>query len=176
MLITDEYKAQLQKLHKHSFGGGGARWKDEVLRLCELNGTQDVLDYGSGKGRLAKALPFPIKQYDPAIGPDERAPSDIVVCTDVLEHIEPECLDDVLDDLFGLCREVAFLVISTRPAHKSLPDGRNAHLIVEPFQWWFAKLRPRCRVFWSTTDDDEMIVRMFVSHPMREDRPCSQSH
>jgi hypothetical protein len=30
----------------------------------------------------------------------------------------------------------AFLIIATSPAKKFLPDGRNAHLIVETPGWW----------------------------------------
>ena len=34
----------------------------------------------------------------------------------------------------------AFLLIASYPAKKSLPDGRNAHLIIERFDWWRTKL------------------------------------
>jgi 2-polyprenyl-3-methyl-5-hydroxy-6-metoxy-1,4-benzoquinol methylase len=63
-------------------------------------------------------------------------PHDIVACTDVLEHIEPDCLDDVLKDIRRCTKKVAFLLIATRPAIKVLADGRNAHLIQQPYTWW----------------------------------------
>jgi S-adenosylmethionine:diacylglycerol 3-amino-3-carboxypropyl transferase len=63
-------------------------------------------------------------------------PHDIVVCTDVLEHIEPDCLDDVLADIRRCTKKAALLVVATRPAMKTLSDGRNAHLIQEDFKWW----------------------------------------
>ena len=59
-----------------------------------------------------------------------------MTCTDVLEHIEPECLEHVLDDLQRLTRKVAFLNIATRPAKKILADGRNAHLIQQQLPFW----------------------------------------
>ena len=34
----------------------------------------------------------------------------------------------------------AFLIIATSPAKKFLPDGRNAHLIVETPGWWKDKI------------------------------------
>lgn len=105
-------------------------------------GFRTVLDYGCGKGTLAKTLPFPIWEYDPAIKNKDwpPRPSELVVCADVLEHIEPECLDAVLDDLASLTLDVAYFVIHTKPAGKDLPDGRNAHLIQEGKDWWERKL------------------------------------
>ena len=51
-----------------------------------------------------------------------------MICTDVLEHIEPDCLQAVLGHLRQVSREYTFVNISTRAAVKSLHDGRNAHL------------------------------------------------
>lgn len=45
--------------------------------------------------------------------------------TGVLEHIEPECLEQVLDHLQRLTRKIALLNIVTRPANKVLADGHN---------------------------------------------------
>ena len=64
----------------------------------------------------------------------------MVACIDVLEHIEPQCLDSVLDHLAALTEGVAFLSIHTGPAVKVLSDGRNAHLTQEPMMWWLPKL------------------------------------
>jgi len=146
-MISDDYRKQNEILHntKPGYGTGGARWVTAVSTLCAEYDTDDVLDYGCGKGRLAAALPFHINQYDPAIPKHCTAPepADIVVCTDVLEHIEPEYIDDVLDHLQQLARECALLNIATRHAHKTLPDGRNTHILVKPPEWWFSKLMDR---------------------------------
>jgi len=58
----------------------------------------------------------------------------------VLEHVEPDLLDNVLAHISSLTRHYAFLNIATVAALKTLPDGRNAHLIVEPPEWWRARL------------------------------------
>jgi hypothetical protein len=55
----------------------------------------------------------------------------MVACIDVLEHIEPKLLENVLDDLQRVTREIGFFTVSTVLAEKTLADGRNAHLIVE---------------------------------------------
>lgn len=146
MLISEDYKQQNRELHKSGvYGTKGHHYSAKVLNLCELLHTTDVLDYGCGRGTLQASLPFQIRQYDPCIpGFDDRPlPADIVACTDVLEHIEPDCLDAVLDDIRSLTRQFAFLTVDTRPARKFLPDGRNAHLIQEPADWWFPKLYKR---------------------------------
>lgn len=107
--------------------------------------THDILDYGCGKGTLGAALGFAIQEYDPAVAGKDTAPApaDIVVCTDVLEHIEPDRLEAVLDDLQRLTRRVLYVHVATVPAHKTLSDGRNAHLIVEPWSWWRERMNKR---------------------------------
>lgn len=146
MLITEEYKNLNQKLHEtnKSYGTSGHKWANPIIGLCEMIKSKDVLDYGCGKSTLAQNLPFEIKQYDPAIPKysESPEPAHIVVCTDVLEHIEPECLDDVLADIRRLTKSICFLGIANRPAVKVLEDGRNAHLIQEDESWWLNKLFP----------------------------------
>ena len=134
-LISDSYRAQNVQLHNNpNYGRGGGKW---AHRLTGWEG-RDVLDYGCGKGALKKALDFDIDEYDPAVeGKDaDPVPHDYVVCTDVLEHIEPSNLNDVLEHLQRLTLKEGFFVVSTKHAKKFLPDGRNAHLLVKPGQWW----------------------------------------
>jgi hypothetical protein len=111
--------------------------------LHKSTGAGSVLDYGCGKGGLGRAIPFGICEYDPAIAGKESSPkpADLVVCTDVLEHIEPECLVYVLADLRRVTRKIGYFVIHTGPAQKHLADGRNAHLIQRDRMWWKKKLR-----------------------------------
>ena len=86
----------------------------------------------------------------------------MVVCIDVLEHIEPECLDDVLDDLQRLVIKYGFFTIHTGPAQKVLPDGRNAHLTQEPLSWWNEKLESRFTMIKQLAMENGCIV--FVKH------------
>lgn len=147
MLISSEYQEQNAELHRKNayYGTSSGKWVDVVMQLVNRKGARSVLDYGCGKGDLGRGLSFPIAEYDPSIpGKDSRPEAaDLVVCTDVLEHIEPECLDAVLDDLKALTRKAVFLSVATRPAKKTLPDGRNAHLIIKPAEWWLPKLMDR---------------------------------
>lgn len=144
-LISKEYIELNHKLHQDnpSYGMGGGKYAKTVLQLSEANKTTSILDYGCGKGLLAKELPFPIWQYDPAI-PEHSAipkPADIVICTDVLEHIELDKLIIVLDDLRRVVKKVGYFVISTRKAGKTYANGENAHLIVQGKDWWEKNLK-----------------------------------
>jgi hypothetical protein len=87
------------------------------------------------------------RPYDPAF-PEygEARPADLVCCIDVLEHIEPDYLDRVLDELKAITVAHGFFTVHTVPAVKQLADGRNAHLILEDSAWWLERLRARFRV------------------------------
>lgn len=143
-LISKEYLKQNRLLHEANpaYGISGSKWASTVVKLANIHGTTDVLDYGCGKGTLAANLPFKIKEYDPAVAGKESSPypADIVVCTDVLEHIEPEYLSNVLSDIVRCTKKIAFLAIATGPAKKTLPDGRNTHLIQQGKTWWWKQL------------------------------------
>ena len=139
--ISEDYRAQNAELHQRpGYGSSGHLWLGHVLELCEAVNARSLIDYGCGKGTLGRYLkPFGIKYtpYDPATFPKRpKEPADIVVALDVLEHIEPDTLNNVLDDMHALGTKLFFAVVSTRPATKTLQDGRNAHLIVEDWWWW----------------------------------------
>ena len=149
MKITPDYLEQNKQLHATGgYGISGTRWAKTVVNVCDSVASKDVLDYGCGQRTLERDLGWAITNYDPCIegldAPPE--PADVVICTDVLEHIEPDCLEDVLDDLQRVTRRIGFFVIASRPADKVLPDGRNAHLIQEPKEWWLPRLSRRFRI------------------------------
>ena len=148
-LISQAYRQLNEQLHerRRRYGSHGADYAKRVLELCLKTRTRDVLDYGAGKGTLADALPFHIYEYDPAIPgiSAEPKPHAIVVCTGVLEHVEPDRLNAVVRHLWSLTGRVAFVMVGLGPSHKFLPDGRNAHLIQETATWWAAMLSSRCK-------------------------------
>jgi hypothetical protein len=143
-LASEHYRQQLKEKHESvAWGKHGHSHASEVQEMIRQLGARTVLDYGCGRATLAKALSdVKVQEYDPGIAEKDHLPkpADLVVCTDVLEHIEPHLLDRVLRHIYLLARQGAYFVISTRPARELLPDGRNAHLIVEPPEWWLGKL------------------------------------
>jgi uncharacterized Rossmann fold enzyme len=148
-LISAEYAELNAQLHRDNlaYGVGGGKHAETVQKLVGLLAKKSdrpvsVLDYGCGKSQLQKALAFPIYEYDPGIPGKQESPrsADLVICTDVLEHVEPDKLFYVLDDLCRCVRQLGFFTINTGPAAKTLPDGRNTHLIQKGAAWWRKKL------------------------------------
>ena len=81
--------------------------------------------------------------YDPAI-PEyaaEPTPVDLLVCTDVLEHVEPLYLTNVMEHIDSLVLRGVYLNIACRPAKRVLADGRNAHILVRNPEFWFDVVR-----------------------------------
>lgn len=147
-LITEGYKALQEQFHKErkDYGISGQKYSEQVSQIAEQMGVTEILDYGAGKETLAQALPqYVVHSYDPCIPhlASEPEPHNFVVCTDVMEHIEPDLIDNVLDDIARVAKQIVFFQIATSPASKTLPDGRNAHLTVEQAEWWLTKLIER---------------------------------
>lgn len=151
MTISAEYKAEQQRMHRDlpNYGVASVEFAPQVSKLINQFEVQNILDYGAGKGRLAQNLQLDhaatVTLYDPGIpGIDEPpSPHEMVCCIDVLEHIEPEYLDSVLDDLQRVTQRIGFFTIHTGPAMKVLSDGRNAHLIQKGPDWWLPKIMAR---------------------------------
>jgi SAM-dependent methyltransferase len=152
MIISPEYAEMNRQMHEQipQYGAGGHRYAPVILQAVRTYKATSVLDFGCGKGTLAPVLRangLDVREFDPAIrGKDTfPEPADLVYCGDVAEHVEPELLLAFLDSLRQVTRHALILVVATRPSWKKLPDGRSAHLIVEPVEWWLPKLRER---FW----------------------------
>jgi 2-polyprenyl-3-methyl-5-hydroxy-6-metoxy-1,4-benzoquinol methylase len=150
-LITEEYKRLNQELHatRLDYGCKSSRHATAVINLVQRVEGSTVLDYGCGKGDLVKYLnnhtAYSVTGYDPGhprYSETQVAPVDVVVCTDVLEHIEPTLVDNVLRDLDINSRKAMYLHVATRyDKSKLLPDGTNPHKVVEQTSWWLCKFK-----------------------------------
>ncbi len=138
---------QYQIVHKQkNYGTSGenkAKWI--VPYLQELKPfPQTVLDYGCGRCNLVKTLEVEyIWQYDPAIEEFAAKPKrkfDVIICTDVLEHIYEKDLTWILKDIRSFSHNV-FFTICTRIAAEILPDGSNAHKTIKSSAWWQKKIQ-----------------------------------
>jgi len=162
--ITDEYRELNVKLHEteSSYGSGSFRWSQQVSDLKAEIEAETVLDYGCGKGILKLALGNAewLREYDPAIAGKDAPPrpADLVVCTDVLEHVERDKILNVLEHIRSLAKKGVFLAISTRPSSKTLADGRNAHLLIEDAAWWRAQLERFFRIVSWSSDGREIAA------------------
>lgn len=153
MLISEDYRKQQQALHdskKIVYGTVGESYGPTVSEMVDTLGIDSVLDYGAGRRKSLMKTFKPVRKvryqaYDPGVPELAEAPepAQLVVCLDVLEHIEPDLLENVLDHLEEVTKEVLFATVHCGPAGKILPDGRNAHLIQQPPEWWLPKFQER---------------------------------
>ena len=134
-----------------------------LMKIVKDNDCKTLLDYGCGK-----AIPYdkdrcrevdlrnPIQElcdiesfdlYDPAyekysILPDKKY--DVVVCTDVLEHIAEQDIDYVLTDVLSHSKKIVFLNICCKPALKHFKEGKfkgkNLHISLFDPSWWMHKI------------------------------------
>ena len=134
-----------------------------LMSLVKENNCKTLLDYGCGK-----AIPYdkdrckevdlrhPIQKlcnlksfdlYDPAYEKYSTLPNkkyDIVVCTDILEHIAEQDIDYVLTEILSHSKKIVFLNISCQPALKHFKEGKfkgkNVHISVFDPSWWGHKI------------------------------------
>ena len=162
---SENYLNLLKLEHKKGkWGITGGNYVYIIDSIAHTHSFSSILDYGCGHGSLAKAFEehkpnlYRIFEYDPGIEgkTDLPSPCELVVCIDVLEHIEEEYVDNVLEDLQRCVLKIGFFTVSLRPAVRRLSDGSNAHVTVKPADWWFEKLNKRFIVLNAEGDDEHM--------------------
>ena len=150
-MISTEYRQLLERTHaKMPWGVASLNEIDHIILLATRFQITHVLDYGAGQQTLARELPklipdLIVNSYDPGIPAiaNTPKPAPFVCCIDVLEHVEPEYIDQVLDDLQRVVDDIGYFTVAVTPATRILMDGRNAHLIVQPVEWWQEKIKLR---------------------------------
>lgn len=157
---SEEYIILNEELHSRpeGYGGRGYKWLSSLMYFAGKVGGQTILDYGAGQRSLAKTWHKDYKgrdqyiqaiyEYDPAVKGIKKGRREVclVNCTDVLEHVEPDLLENVFQDLATLGKKGCFMVIATRLSNKVLKNGKNSHLIIETPSWWYEKAKK----YWST--------------------------
>jgi hypothetical protein len=142
-LNTENYST----LHNTTQGYGrtGLRLKSFILPLIQDAKAVRILDHGCGKGALGNHLReegHDIILFDPYVEAYKNRPDghfDIVLSTDVLEHISLDELSSVLEDIKSFSDKAVF-VISLTFADQILQDGKNAHCTIQSKEWWAKKL------------------------------------
>lgn len=145
-LITKEYQEQMQHVNMTTTMGSQGRSSNPRMHyypeFFKRYNIKTALDFGCGMGAFTNAvrnLGIEAEGYDPCIPQFNVMPEDTfeaVISNDVMEHVEPEMLADTLKMLSGKFTKAIYLNICCRPARQFLPDGRNAHLIIKPEEWW----------------------------------------
>lgn len=143
-MISENLKKIYQDIHRDTPFGKRGKFPKHLEKFINDKKPQSILDFGCGKGRLIEKIKetyadVDVRGYDPA-NPEfdksiDDALIDMIISSDVLEHVELEYIDDTLKFLQTKSK-FFYHLIACSPAKLILPDGRNAHLIVENDQWW----------------------------------------
>lgn len=148
-MLSDEYQKQLKELHNSKLNFGKRSTIPEILdSFIKTYDIRSILDFGCGKGEMVNSLKekYPNMQvygWDPAFNSLAELPIqvDMIISTDVLEHIEPNLLDETINDLLTRTNKLMYHLVACHKARTILPDGRNAHLIIETPDWWQRQFR-----------------------------------
>jgi len=158
-LISEGYREQQSALHEAvaetgiTYGGAAVVYAPLVAEVINKLEVTHLLDYGCGS-RLMLAAELKgcgikhrltYQAYDPCVPKyaSPPVPAQMVACIDVLEHIEEDRIDAVLDHLMELTEAVGVFTVNTGPALKTLADGRNAHILQRPAEWWLPRFMVR---------------------------------
>lgn len=162
MLITPEYQATLQRAHAYAGEGGwgtsGGKYAGaSVVRLLkDQPEIETILDYGCGHGTLKNWVEdkgITDKKwtlYDPCLPRRSKRPVgkfDLVITTDVLEHVEETLLNNVLKDLRSftgkfLYSEIACYFCGCIFIHGPHP-GQDMHINLKAPDEWKKRLKHR---------------------------------
>ncbi|MAL11588.1 MAG: hypothetical protein CMF74_18240 [Maricaulis sp.] len=151
-----------------------AEYKHEVFGIIKERNIKSILDYGCGKAKFHNILfnnskvpgspTVSIVGYDPAFAQYSQKPTgdfDLILCVDVMEHVQEDKVDEVLSDIFNSYSGHVFMTITCYEATQVLLNGKNAHYTVKEPDWWKSKLQTytdRCTVIFQTRPDRSKIT------------------
>lgn len=134
--------AQYQQMHGEAYGTSAYLYFEQIAKeVLNLN-PGSVLDFGCGRSDLVAHFwnegRRRIGKYDPGIPQFKEMPEgrfDLVLCTDVMEHIRMLDVEAILRAIHRKSSRALF-TISMKPARAKLPDGRNAHVTLLNAREW----------------------------------------
>lgn len=142
-------------------GGSLLKWATDINHLIKKKQISSLIDFGCGKAyyyenqikitnkQIKKKLVYDnllsywgindCTLYDPGVKKYSKYPvkkKDLVICTDVLEHIPPEDTYNFIKDIFSLTNKLVFFVVHTKPSNKKLSNGKNVHTNLKTIEDW----------------------------------------
>ena len=141
MKISEAHRKlrELQYLDQQ-YGMNKALHAPMVSEIVNRLKVTELLDYWCGGAHLVRNLKvgheMKIQCYDPAVPgfSGEAIPMQMVTCVDVLQDVEPECIDAVLDDLKRVTGAVGYF---------SILVGEERSKIEQDKAWWLDRIMPR---------------------------------
>lgn len=125
------------------------RYRTQIAKIMRDAQAQRVLDFGCGAGEAYRKPHrlhrdwglrwFDVTLHDPAF-PEHAVPPrgkfDVVLCSDVLEHVPEAEVPEFVATLFSHAKRHVWASVCCRPAKKTFPDGTNLHVTLKPIDWW----------------------------------------
>ncbi|MEE8599052.1 MAG: methyltransferase domain-containing protein [Dehalococcoidales bacterium] len=147
------------------------KYRNDIRDFIHIHKPVDpILDYGCGKGlqyvERKVHTEWGVEQphlYDPAVPQHAERPDytfDLVLCTDVMEHVPEDMVEATFIDIFSMSHRLVFFSISTRPALQFVGNKENAHATIKPAQWWNDKI--------TLLKPSKLVVKVCCDPPPRE--------
>lgn len=125
-------------------GRGAKKLHDSGMRVTMLDFVRNCLD-DSVRAALSDDLTF--RKHD--LTQSVPFVAEYGFCTDVMEHIPPEKVDAVLENILRAAKR-CFFAISTQEDICGRLIGDTLHVSRHDFAWWEEKLKGmHCKVLWS---------------------------
>ncbi len=155
----------IEKFNPHGkvidFGCGTGRG---ALKLHDAGCEMLLLDF-TENSRDTEALALPFKLCDLTLPIDVNHVK-YGYCTDVMEHIEPKKVEDVINNIMAVAENV-FFQISLVPDAMGALIGQDLHLSVHTMKWWTDKFTALgYDVVWS--QDEGISALFYVSNHLEK--------
>ena len=143
--MQEKYIEQYKLLYeiKPKYGASSVKLFDTIMPIIKEYNPVKVLDYGCGRSPLIDMIkenyediiPF---RYDPVFEKFSALPNekmDFVICTDVLQHVPVDDLDNTLLEITNLSKNCFFHIKCTDHPTK-FPNGEPSNITVRDKEWW----------------------------------------
>lgn len=146
--LIEHYKYKHETDPLFSKGSSLFKHVPYLARIVKEYRVKNILDYGCGKATFwnweysratINSHDYSVTLYDPGVEKYNKLPDgryDLVVCTDVLEHLHPDDTEEVVKRLVYYTRRHLFCCIALTPAKKTFPDGTNYHTNLHSQEYW----------------------------------------
>lgn len=143
--MRKKYIEQYKLLYeiKPKYGASSVKLFDTICPIIKEYSPVKILDYGCGRSPLLEMLKEVFGQlqtyrFDPvfeqySVMPEEKM--DFVICTDVLQHVPQEDLDETLCEISQKSKNCFFHIKCTDHPTK-FPNGEPSNITVRPTEWW----------------------------------------
>lgn len=132
---------------------------ERAFAVMEMKKGKSLIDFGAGPARATlwfrqqglkvtavdfapNARETDVKFVEACLWdmPETLKPADYGFCTDVMEHIPSEKVNDVLNGIAKRAKVGVYFRIATRPDKMGRLIGKPLHLTVQTGEWWRRKL------------------------------------